>query len=133
MPTETKTGRSLIRTTLTIGIASVWLINGFFCKLLNVVPRHEMIVARILGDTYSILATKTIGVLEIFMAIWVISGIRARWCALFQIFIVATMNIIEFILAPDLLLFGHINAVVAPFFMGLVFVNEFFIQKGKNS
>ncbi len=118
---------------LTIGIVSVWLMNGLFCKLLNLVPRHEMIVARILGDAYSVLATKTIGVLEIFMAIWVISRIRARWCALFQIFIVATMNIIEFILAPDFLLFGHANAVVAAFFMGVVFLNEFVIQNRKDA
>ena len=133
MPTHTKSKRSLTKTILTIGIASVWLINGLFCKLLNLVPRHEIIVARILGDTYSVLATKIIGVLEVLMAIWVVSRTRTRWCALFQIFIVATMNIIEFILAPDLLLFGHFNAVVAAFFMGVVFLNGFVIQNGEDA
>ena len=133
MPTETKIDRPLIKTILTIGIASVWLVNGLFCKVLNLVPRHEMIVARILGDTYSVLATKTIGVLEIFMAVWVVSRIKTRWCALFQIFTVAVMNIIEFILAPDLLLFGQVNGVVAAFFIVVVYLNEFVIPNGKNT
>ena len=32
-------------------IAAVWLANGLFCKVLNLVPRHQQIVARILGKT----------------------------------------------------------------------------------
>jgi hypothetical protein len=35
------------------------------------------------------------------------------------------MNTIEFILVPDLLLFGRANAVVAIFFVSVVFINEF--------
>lgn len=60
---------------LRTGIAPVWLINGFFCKLLNLVPRHQQIVARILGDEYAVFFTKCIGGLEIFVAVWVLSNI----------------------------------------------------------
>jgi hypothetical protein len=43
--------------------------------------------------------------------------------------IVATMNIIEFILAPDLLLFGRMNIVFASIFIALIYVNEFVFRK----
>ncbi len=41
--------RSRLHQLLTYAIASVWLVNGLFCKVLNWVPRHQFIVARILG------------------------------------------------------------------------------------
>ncbi|HCU24442.1 MAG TPA: hypothetical protein DF383_05430 [Deltaproteobacteria bacterium] len=116
--------KSFGKTLLTAAIALVWLVNGLFCKLLNLLPRHEMIVARILGDSHAVLITRIIGLLEILMALWVLSGIKARYCALIQILIVAAMNVLELLLAPDLLLFGHFNSVIAAFFIGLIFVNE---------
>jgi hypothetical protein len=110
---------------LTIGIALVWLVNGFICKLLNWVPRHQTIVARILGQEYSAFATKTIGALEILMTVWILSGIKARWCVLIQVIVVATMNTIEFFVVPDLLLFGRVNAIVAAFFIIVILINEY--------
>ena len=124
--------KPLLNIILTIAISLVWLINGLFCKVLNMVPRHQEIVARILGIDYAYLATKAIGVSEILVFIWIISGIKSRWCAVFQILIVATMNTIEFFLAPDLLLYGHVNAIVATFFITVVFLNEFVIGKTKS-
>jgi len=114
-----------LRKILTLAIASVWLINGLFCKVLNFAPRHQQIVARILGEDISWLAIKTIGVLEIFMFVWIISKIGSRWCAITQIMIVATMNILEFFLVPDILLFGRINIVVSIIFISAVYINEF--------
>jgi uncharacterized membrane protein YphA (DoxX/SURF4 family) len=113
---------------LTIAIALVWLINGLFCKVLNLVPRHRQIVARILGEAHSALATTAIGILEILMAAWIISGIKPRWCAWTQILVIATMNILEFFLVPDLLLFGRINIILAFIFIGVIYYNEH-IQK----
>lgn len=108
-----------------IFIALVWLINGLFCKVLNMVPRHQAIVAEILGKDYAALATRTIGVLEIGMCIWVLSRIRSRWCAIVQIVVVAVMNIIEFFLVPHLLLFGRFNTLVALLFIIVIYFNEF--------
>lgn len=110
---------------LTYTVATVWLVNGLFCKVLNWVPRHEQIVARILGLEHAPLLTKGIGLSEVLMAVWVISTIRSRWCAIAQIVLVATMNSIEFVLAPDLLLFGRLNAFFALLFIGVVYYNEF--------
>src|SRR5687767_9228907 len=89
--------------------AVVWIANGLFCKILNLVPRHEQIVARILGPENSSLLIILIGIGEILMAIWIISRIASRLNAITQITLVLTMNVLEFILAPDLLLWGKLN------------------------
>ena len=43
--------------------------------------------------------------------------------------IVGTMNIIEFILSPDLLLFGRMNIVFASVFIAVIYLNEFIFGK----
>jgi len=110
-------------------IAAVWLVNGLFCKVLNLVPRHQQIVTEILGDDYAFILTKAIGISEILMAIWILSGIKSRFVAIFQILIVATMNVLEFTLVPDLLLWGKANAVFALLFICLVYWHEFILDK----
>ncbi len=107
--------------TLTYAIAAVWLINGLFCKVLNLIPRHGQIVARILGEEHAPLLTKIIGVSEVLMAVWVVSKIKPRLCGLIQIALVLAMNVIEYTLAPDLLLFGQANLLVAIAFSLILF------------
>ena len=109
-------------------IATVWIANGLFCKLLNLVPRHEEIVARILGNEHAGLLTKAIGVSEIAMAIWILSGIKPRLNAITQITVIATMNVLEFILAPDLLLWGRFNLLFAVLFILVISYNEFYLR-----
>lgn len=109
-------------------IAAVWLANGLFCKVLNLVPRHQEIVARIVGDGQAALLTKAIGFAEITMAVWVLSGYLARLNAIIQITVIATMNVLEFILVPDLLLWGRFNILFALLFMLLILYNQFFLS-----
>jgi hypothetical protein len=118
-----------LKTILTIGICLVWLINGLYCKVLHQVPRHELIVARIIGAEHAPILTRVIGVSEMLIVFLIISGMKSRWCALLQIFLVAIMNIIEFIIVPDLLLFGRFNFIVATIFIITVYVNEFALKK----
>jgi hypothetical protein len=106
-------------------IAAIWIANGLFCKVLNFVPRHQEIVARILGNIHAEIFTKLIGVAEIAMAVWILSGIKSRLNAIAQIIVIATMNVLEFILVPDLLLWGRFNALFAFLFILLIFYNEF--------
>jgi hypothetical protein len=101
------------RITCRLFFAAVWLVNGVWCKILDGVPRHREIVARILGGEHSLLLTRMIGAGEIVMAVWILSGIRWKWSCAAQIAAVAVMNVIEFILVPDLLLFGRFNSLVA--------------------
>ena len=118
-----------IHTTLTYIIATVWIANGLFCKVLNLIPRHQQIVARILGIEHARLLTISIGCLEICMAIWILSKIKARLNAIAQIAIVAIMNTLEFIVVPDLLLWGRTNAVFAFIFILIIYFNEFYFNK----
>lgn len=118
-----------ISKTLTFLIALVWFTNGLFCKVLNLVPRHQEIVSQILGYDYAGFLTKTIGLAEVLMAIWILSGIKTRLNAATQIIIVATMNVIEFILVPELLLWGRANALFALLFILIIYYNEFVVNK----
>jgi hypothetical protein len=109
-------------------IAAVWLANGLFCKVLNLVPRHQQIVGRILGEQYSAVFTKVIGVAETAMAIWIISGIWSRINAITQIAVIAIMNVLEFILVPDLLLWGRLNLLFASVFILVIWYNSFYLR-----
>lgn len=130
--TESTVIHKKLHQVLSMLIAAVWLINGLFCKVLNLVPRHEQIVARILGEDYARLLTVMIGLSEVVMAAWVLSGIFTRMNALTQIGIVAAMNILEFLLVPDLLLWGRFNAVFACLFILIVYFNEFHLPHTKS-
>ena len=110
-------------------IAAVWLINGFFCKVLNLVPRHQEIVAQILGSEHARVLTLLIGISEIMMAVWILNGIYTRLNALIQILVIVTMNTLEFFLVPNLLLWGKANAVFAFLFILLIYYNEFYLNR----
>ena len=118
-----------MKKSITILISLVWLANGLFCKILNFEPRHQEIVGQILGGFYELMLTRTIGVLECLMFLWILSNIKSRFCAIFQIVIILTMNCLEFILVPNLLLFGRFNLLFAIAFCYLIYWNEFKIRK----
>ena len=109
-------------------IAIVWIVNGLYCKVLNYVPRHQEIVSKILGHENARLITVLIGFSELLMAIWILSKIKPRLNAISQILIVAAMNIHEFVLVPDLLLWGKINSLFALIFIVIIYLNEFYLN-----
>ncbi|EDP72152.1 hypothetical protein FBALC1_13662 [Flavobacteriales bacterium ALC-1] len=114
--------------TLSNCIAIVWIINGLFCKILNLVPRHQEIISEILGTEYSSVLTITIGLMEVILALWVISDYKPKLNAMLQIITVITMNIIEFFLVPDILLWGKFNIIIALAFVSLIHYT-YFIHK----
>jgi hypothetical protein len=112
-------------------IAAVWIANGLFCKVLNLVPRHQEIVARIIGNAHAGVLTKMIGISEMAMAVWILSGVRTKANAITQAVVIATMNSLEFILAPDLLLWGRLNALFAFLLILLILWNEFYLRNSQ--
>lgn len=110
---------------LRLFFAAVWLVNGVWCKIIDGVPRHREIVARILGEEHSLALTRMIGAGEVVMAVWILSGIRWKWSCAAQIVAVLLMNLIEFFVVPDLLLFGRFNSIVALAYVSLVAWAEF--------
>jgi hypothetical protein len=97
-------GRRRLITTLRIGTASVWLVFGALFKVLNLVPRHRMIVATVLGEAMAGPITLGIGAAEATMGLWILSGIYPRLCAATQTIAIVSMNALELSLAKDLLL-----------------------------
>jgi hypothetical protein len=118
----------LVQNIFKSSIAAVWLTNDLFCKVLNLAPRHEQIVARILGTAHSRSLTIAIGCAEIAMAVWIISRIQTKLNAIAQVIIIAAMNTIKFIMAPDLLLWGRWNAIFALLLIIIILYNEFYLN-----
>ena len=87
-----------------IGIGMVWVFHGLYSKILNGVPRHRLIVGRVLGERIARPGTKAIGCLEILLGLWVFSGIARVDCAATQTLAIVGMNTLEIILARDLLI-----------------------------
>lgn len=114
---------------LTRCIAMIWIGNGLLCKVLNLVPRHQQIVGSILGEGHSRLITFLIGISEVLLAIWILTCYKSRLSAVFQIAVVATMNIIEFLVVPELLLWGKFNLLFSFLFIIVVYINEFLLKK----
>jgi hypothetical protein len=125
-------GKKYLHILLIYLISGVWLINGLFCKIFNLVPRHQEIVGKIVSNDYSRELTLVIGMLEIAMVVWIISNHKSKLNAITQIVIVMVMNIIEFVFTPDILLWGNFNLVFAFLFVLAVYVNEFKLNP-KNS
>lgn len=89
---------------LRILIGSVWVFHGLFSKLLGGIPRHRLIVERILGQEHAASLTIAVGVMEILLGCWVFSRILPRTCALVQTLAILAMNTLEITLARDLLI-----------------------------
>jgi len=112
---------------LTYSIALVWIVNGLLCKVLNLVPRHQEIVSKILDINDARFCTLMIGLAETMMGLWILSGVLTRLNAITQIVIIAAMNALEFVIVPDLLLWGRFNALFAGVFIVMIFYNEFIL------
>ena len=103
--------------------------NGLYCKVLGLVPRHGEIVAKILGGDWAAWALPAIGVGEMLLALFVWSGFLPKLLACVQIALVLVMNVMELFLASELLLWGRWNAAFALAFCLLIFANECILEK----
>lgn len=89
-----------------IVVAVTWLVHGLYNKLLGGSPRHLQIVQATPGldggaGEYALAA---IGLAEVTVAVWVLSGWRPRLCALAQTIGLLSMNVVELTVARHLLL-----------------------------
>lgn len=89
---------------LRLATAGVWLLFGMVFKVFGFVPRHRLIAASVLGDAAAGPVIVLIGAAETVLALWILSGVRARACAAVQTIALVTMNTLELSLAWDLLL-----------------------------
>lgn len=87
-----------------IFIGAVWVFHGLYSKLLGGIPRHQQIVARVLGNRHAGLATKAIGFGELALGVWAFSGYERVGCATVQTVALVAMNALEIARAGDLLI-----------------------------
>ena len=85
-------------------IGSVWVFHGLYSKILNRIPRHRLIVGRILGERFAQPATMVIGGGEVLLGVWVFTGWQPLGCAVVQTLALLAMNALEILLAGDLLI-----------------------------
>lgn len=109
-----------VRFWLGIGIGSVWVFHGLYSKILHGVPRHQLIVARVLGEQWSAPATLVIGVGEVLLGLWIFRGRARVLCAVAQTAILITMNALEITLAGDLLISAPGMAALNALLLALV-------------
>lgn len=104
----------------TVTIGSVWVFHGLYSKILNGIPRHRLIVARVLGSRKAAGATFAIGALEVALGVWVFTGWKQVECATLQTLAIVAMNTIEIILAADLLISAAGMVILNLGFLALV-------------
>jgi hypothetical protein len=78
--------------------------HGFYSKILNGIPRHRLIVARILGAANTGISTKVIGLLEVLLGLWAFTGWQPVGCAVVQTAAIVGVNTLEICLAGELLI-----------------------------
>ena len=90
----------------TFMVAAVWLVHGLFNKLLHFSPRHLQIVQSVpgLAGSRGELVLTAVGMCEVAIAVWVVSGWAATVCAAVQTVFLLSMNIVELSVARSLLL-----------------------------
>ena len=123
----------VINRLLTVFIALVWAVNGFACKMLNMVPRHTEIVGTILGLPDPRPLTMAIGVAETLLAIWILSAKYREPTAVLQILLVISMNLLEFFMVPEKLLWGKLNLIFAILFSMVIYVHGFKLKPVANT
>ena len=77
-----------------VAVAAVWLYEGLWCKVLGRERRQLEIVEAVpyFGPRVGALFLTTLGLGEIGLAVWVLSGITPNLCALAQTLLLVTLN-----------------------------------------
>lgn len=77
-----------------VAVAGVWLYEGLWCKLLGGEPHQLQVVLAVprYGARVGAFFLKALGVVEVAMGIWALSGILPIPCALAQTVLLVTLN-----------------------------------------
>ncbi len=77
-----------------IAVAAVWLYEGLWCKLLNGEPNQMRVVEAVprYGPRLGQFFLKLLGVVEVALAIWILTGLAPFVCAVVQTTLLVTLN-----------------------------------------
>lgn len=78
-----------------VAVAAVWLYEGLWCKLLGGDPNQLTVVQAVprLGPTLGAVFLKALGVVEVAMAAWAVSGFEPVYCAIAQTALLVALNL----------------------------------------
>jgi uncharacterized membrane protein YphA (DoxX/SURF4 family) len=76
-------------------VAAVWLYEGFWCKILGRMQSQLQVVKAVprLGPLFGSPFLKAIGVVEVALAVWVMSGIAPGACAIVETVFLVVLNV----------------------------------------
>ncbi|HZD49151.1 MAG TPA: DoxX-like family protein [Silvibacterium sp.] len=86
-------------------VAAVWLYEGFWNKILGRAPREAQVVAAVprFGARYGQSFLKALGVVEVLLAVWVMSGIVPGTCAVVQVVLLIVLNVNGLLWSRDII------------------------------
>ena len=75
-------------------VAAVWLYEGLWCKLLGRVHSQVEVVTAVprLGPRFGGPFLKSLGIVEVVVAVWVMAGIAPGLCAIVQTVLLVVLN-----------------------------------------
>jgi uncharacterized membrane protein YphA (DoxX/SURF4 family) len=75
-------------------VAAVWFYEGLWCKLLRGEPQEFEIVKAVprYGERYGVPFLLTLGVIEVAIGGWVLTGLAPQLCALAQTILLVSLN-----------------------------------------
>lgn len=77
-----------------LSVAAVWLYEGLWCKVLGRVESQREVVRAVprLGPRFGAPFLKVLGVIEIALAVWVMTGFAPGLCAIVQTILLVVLN-----------------------------------------
>ncbi len=77
-----------------VAVAAVWLYEGLWCKLLNGEPHQAQVVEVVprYGQKIGVAFLKSLGVVEVGLAIWILSGMAPLVCVFVQTALLMALN-----------------------------------------
>ena len=88
-----------------IAVAGVWLYEGLWCKLLRGEPREFEVVRAVprYGPRFGVPFLMTLGVVEVTLAVWVLTGATPLLCAIAQTVLLVALNANGLLWARDVI------------------------------
>jgi hypothetical protein len=88
-----------------VAVAAVWLYEGLWCKLLGREPNQVRVVAAVpqLGERFGGPGLKMLGIIEVVLALWVLSRLAPVVCALAQTVFLVALNTCGLLFARKLI------------------------------
>ena len=86
-------------------VAAVWLYEGLWCKVLGRAQLEAQVVAKVprFGPRFGQSFLKALGVIEVVLAAWVISGIYPGACATAEVALLVVLNVNGLLWSRDII------------------------------